>query len=226
MRSYPRTAFVNQFNYKNDTACFTNAFKRKAALNKGSLFSYFVLVLHLFITSAPLFYRRNQKSHLIILLSQSSCHAPSDSLGLGPLLGLGFITSVVQATTGYSVPPVLCSDRMGNQFGPCAGTGPSAEDYILCEQSVARASGKILGPREGGPGSSVLRKETSPLLLQFYRAGDDRPAYTQGPIEAGHGRKDGTMSSGTVRVRCPVQAPRYYQRPSLRRFCGRALLGR
>jgi len=44
MRSYPRTAFVNQFNYKNATAFFTNAFKRKAALNKGSLFSYFVLV--------------------------------------------------------------------------------------------------------------------------------------------------------------------------------------
>ena len=47
--------------------------------------------LHLFITSAPLFYRTNKKSHLIILLSQSSCHAPSDSLGLGPLLGLGFM---------------------------------------------------------------------------------------------------------------------------------------
>ena len=44
MRSYPRTAFVNQFNFKNATAFFTNAFKRKAALNKGSLFSYFVLV--------------------------------------------------------------------------------------------------------------------------------------------------------------------------------------
>ena len=44
MRSYPRTAFVNQFNYKNVTAFFTNAFKRKAALNKGWLFSYFVLV--------------------------------------------------------------------------------------------------------------------------------------------------------------------------------------
>ena len=44
--------------------------------------------LHLFITSTPLFYKRNKKSHLIILLSQSSCHAPSNSLGLGPLLGL------------------------------------------------------------------------------------------------------------------------------------------
>ena len=44
MRSYPRTAFVNQFNYKNATAFFTNAFKRKAALNKQSLFSNFVLV--------------------------------------------------------------------------------------------------------------------------------------------------------------------------------------
>ena len=44
--------------------------------------------LHLFITSIPLFYKRNKKSHLIILLSQSSCHAPSNSLGLGPLLGL------------------------------------------------------------------------------------------------------------------------------------------
>ena len=44
MRSYPRTAFVNQFNYKNATAFFTNAFKRKAALNKWSLFSNFVLV--------------------------------------------------------------------------------------------------------------------------------------------------------------------------------------
>ena len=44
MRSYHRTAFVNKFNYKNATAFFTNAFKRKAALNKGSLFSYFVLV--------------------------------------------------------------------------------------------------------------------------------------------------------------------------------------
>ena len=47
--------------------------------------------LHLFITSTPLFYKRNKKSHLIILLSQSSCHAPSNSLGLGPLLGLGFM---------------------------------------------------------------------------------------------------------------------------------------
>jgi len=44
MRSYPRTAFVNQFNFKNATVFFTNAFKRKAALNKWSLFSYFVLV--------------------------------------------------------------------------------------------------------------------------------------------------------------------------------------
>jgi len=44
MRSYPRIAFVNQFNYKNVTAFFTNAFKRKAALNKWSLFSNFVLV--------------------------------------------------------------------------------------------------------------------------------------------------------------------------------------
>ena len=44
MRSYPRTAFVNQFNYKNATAFFTNAFKRKAALNKWSLSSNFVLV--------------------------------------------------------------------------------------------------------------------------------------------------------------------------------------
>ena len=45
MRSYPRIAFVNQFNYKNATAFFTNAFKRKAALNKWSLFSNFVLVI-------------------------------------------------------------------------------------------------------------------------------------------------------------------------------------
>ena len=44
--------------------------------------------LHLFITFTPLFYKRNKKSHFIILLSQSSCHAPSKSLGLGPLLGL------------------------------------------------------------------------------------------------------------------------------------------
>ena len=45
MRSYPTTAFVKQFNFKNATAFFTNAFKRKTALNKGSLFSYFVLVI-------------------------------------------------------------------------------------------------------------------------------------------------------------------------------------
>ena len=46
--------------------------------------------------------------------------------------------SVVQATAGYSAPPVLRSDRTGDQFGPCAGAGPSAEAYILCEQSIAR----------------------------------------------------------------------------------------
>jgi len=44
MRFYSTIAFVNQFNFKNATAFFTNAFKRKAALNKGSLFLYFVLV--------------------------------------------------------------------------------------------------------------------------------------------------------------------------------------
>ena len=44
--------------------------------------------LHLFITFTPLIYKRNKNSHFIILLSQSSCHAPSNSLGLGPLLGL------------------------------------------------------------------------------------------------------------------------------------------
>jgi len=38
MRSYSTTAFVKQFNIKNATAFFTNVFKRKAALNKGSLF--------------------------------------------------------------------------------------------------------------------------------------------------------------------------------------------
>ena len=44
MRSYPTTAFVKQFNFKNSTAFFTNAFKRKAALNKGSLFYISALV--------------------------------------------------------------------------------------------------------------------------------------------------------------------------------------
>ena len=44
MRFQGKTAFVNQFNYKIATAFFTNAFKRKAALNKWSLFSNFVLV--------------------------------------------------------------------------------------------------------------------------------------------------------------------------------------
>ena len=53
MRSYHRTVFVNQFNYKNATAFFTNAFKRKAALNKGSLFSYFVLVQKLLMIVKP-----------------------------------------------------------------------------------------------------------------------------------------------------------------------------
>ena len=38
MWSYSTTAFVKQFNFKNATAFFTNAFKRKVALNKGSLF--------------------------------------------------------------------------------------------------------------------------------------------------------------------------------------------
>ena len=50
-----------------------------------------LLLAHLFITSAPILYKRNKKSHLLILLSQSSCHAPSDSLGLGPLLGLSIL---------------------------------------------------------------------------------------------------------------------------------------
>ena len=44
MRSYSTTAFVKQFNFKNATAFFTNAFKRKAALNKGSLFYISALV--------------------------------------------------------------------------------------------------------------------------------------------------------------------------------------
>ena len=47
--------------------------------------------------------------------------------------------SVVQATTGYSAPLVLRSDGAGDQFGPCAGAGPSAEGYILCDQNIARA---------------------------------------------------------------------------------------
>ena len=50
--------------------------------------------LHLFITFTPLFYKRNKKNHFIILLSQSSCHAPSNSLGLGPLLGLDPLISL------------------------------------------------------------------------------------------------------------------------------------
>ena len=47
--------------------------------------------------------------------------------------------SIVQATAGYSALPVLRGNGAGNQFSPCAGTGPGAEAYILCEQSIARA---------------------------------------------------------------------------------------
>jgi len=45
MRSYPTTAFVKQFNLKNASVFFINAFKRKAALNKGSLFYISALVI-------------------------------------------------------------------------------------------------------------------------------------------------------------------------------------
>jgi len=44
MRFYSRTAFVNQFNFKNATAFFTNAFNRKPALNKEYSFNLFALV--------------------------------------------------------------------------------------------------------------------------------------------------------------------------------------
>jgi len=92
---------------------------------------------------------------------------------------LGQTPSVVQAAAGYSASFVLRIYRMGDQFGPCAGTGPSAEANILCEQSIAEARGKIPGPKEGGPGCGVLNKETSPLLPELYCSGDDRPAYPQ-----------------------------------------------
>jgi len=78
----------------------------------------------------------------------------------------------------------------------------------------------------GGSGRSVLGEETSPLFPKLYSGGDGRPAYLQGPAETGRGRKEGTMGSGTLRVRCPVHAPRSHQRPSLRKFRSRALLGR
>ena len=45
MRFYSTIAFVNQFNFKNATAFFTNAFNRKAALNKEYSFNLFALVL-------------------------------------------------------------------------------------------------------------------------------------------------------------------------------------
>ena len=55
--------------------------------------------LHLFITSTPLFYKRNKKSHFIILLSQSSCHAPSNSLGLGCMgLSILYLVSITPST--------------------------------------------------------------------------------------------------------------------------------
>ena len=44
MRLNVKTAFVNQINLKNATAFFTNAFKRKAALNKEHSFLHFALV--------------------------------------------------------------------------------------------------------------------------------------------------------------------------------------
>ena len=50
------------------------------------------------ISTPPTLYNRNKKSHHLTLLSQSSCHAPSDSLGLGPFLGLG-VLYLVSITT-------------------------------------------------------------------------------------------------------------------------------
>ena len=44
MRFQSKTAFVNQINFKNATAFFTNAFKRKPALNKEYSFNLFALV--------------------------------------------------------------------------------------------------------------------------------------------------------------------------------------
>ena len=46
MRFYSRTTFVNQINFKNATAFFTNAFNRKPALNKEYSFNLFALVIH------------------------------------------------------------------------------------------------------------------------------------------------------------------------------------
>jgi len=40
-----KTAFENQINFKNATTFFTNAFKRKATLNKEHSFLHFALVI-------------------------------------------------------------------------------------------------------------------------------------------------------------------------------------
>ena len=76
----------------------------------------------------------------------------------------------MQAAAGYSASSVLHSYGTGDQFGPCAGTRPSAEANILCEQSIAGT--EVPGPREGSPGSGVLSEETSPLLPEFYCTSD------------------------------------------------------
>ena len=119
-------------------------------------------------------------------------------------------SSVVQAIARYFTSLVLRCDGASDQFNPGAGAGPSAEAYILCEQSIARAEGEVPGPREGSYGSGVLSYDTSPLLSKLYNGGDDRLSYPQGLAKTGCGEKDGTMGSGTLRVRCPVRAPRSY----------------
>jgi len=63
---------------------------------------------------------------------------------------LGQSTSVVQARTRYSTPPILCSYREDNQFGSVVRAGPGVETDLLHQQSVARARGEIPGLRESG----------------------------------------------------------------------------
>ena len=62
---YSRTAFVNQINFKNATAFFTNVFNRKPALNKEYSFNLFALVLIVWCQSTCLWLGRYHSYYLL-----------------------------------------------------------------------------------------------------------------------------------------------------------------